>query len=59
MTDEELAEFLCIKDIPHWKLIIAGMDVHKRKAYDRMRELEDELKEGKHPKGVIVLEDRG
>jgi hypothetical protein len=58
LTDEELAEWLCIKDITGWQRIINKLTPKERDAYERLFEVVQELKSGKKPKGVIVLEDR-
>jgi len=59
MTDAELAVFLGIDDDPRWPRAIEKLDPLKRATYERMAQVETELKLydaglGPKPNGVII-----
>ena len=59
MTDAELAVYLGIDDDPRWPRAIAKLEPQRRATYERMADVEMELKvwqagAAPMPKGVIV-----
>jgi hypothetical protein len=59
VTDRELAEYLGISDLPRWPWYIANLDPKRRATYERMREVEEDIKlwqagVGPKPTGVIL-----
>lgn len=62
MNDDELIDFLCIRDEPQRDKILAGITPEQRAAYEHMREVcfDIELWEagiGPKPQGVILCHD--
>lgn len=62
MNDSELADYLCIKDMPDWRSFVAAMPDHQRAAYDNLKRVEEDIKlwqagVGPKPTGVILCHD--
>lgn len=60
MTDEQLAQYLNIKDWPNWQEAIAAIPATRRAVFERMATLETEIdlwQKGLGPKPTGVLID--
>jgi hypothetical protein len=62
MSDQELAAYLGIDGDPNWPKFVGNMDPKARSAYERMREVEFDIKlwqagVGPKPTGVILCHD--